>query len=285
MDLSIIIVNFNTKKLTENCIDSILQTTRCPDFEIIVVDNSTNPDCKYQIKDNHKNRVVLIDNVENKGFGNACNIGAKKAKGDYILLINSDIIVHRDTIDKSLDYIKKYDDVGVVGVKIKLTNNTLEHGCKRGFPTPWASFCYFTKLDRLNPKNKKFGAYRQTFIDEDTTAKVDAVSGSYMLIDKNLYGELGGFDEDFFMYGEDLDLCYRISKLGKKIVYYADVSATHLKGQSGLSHKNPSIIYHFYNAMRIFYKKHYQKKYNPLVNFLVLKAIDIKYALAKKNKS
>lgn len=276
MELSIILVNYNTKDLAHQTIDSIIKHTSDFDYEIIVVDNSSNPleRCTY---DNEK--VAVISNVENKGFGHACNIGAANSNGNILLFLNSDTLIHDNSLKKCINFIKQDEEIGVLGARILLKDGTLDHGCRRGFPTPNAALYYYVGLDRKFPESKKYGAYRQTFLNEFESNEVDSVSGAFLMINKKLFDCINGFDETFFMYGEDLDLCYRVKEKGYKVIYYADAVITHLKGQSGLYKSSKTVIYHFYNAMIIFYRKHYKKEYNLIVTFLVYSAIKIKYGL------
>lgn len=276
MDLSVIIVNHNTKQLTNQTISSIIENTHRLEYEILVVDNSTDKDeaCSYV-----DSKVRLITDVKNNGFGNACNIGSKIAKGKYLLFLNSDTMIKDNSLSKCFEYISKHKQIGVLGVRVLLENGTLDHGCKRGFPTPQSAMYYYLKLDKKYPGSEKYGSYRQTFLDEMETNEVDSVSGAFLMISKNLFYELNGFDEDFFMYGEDLDLCFRAKEKGYKVIYYAEAEIIHLKGQSGLHKSSKTVIYHFYNAMIIFYNKHYKKKYNILVTIAVYIGIKLKYLL------
>jgi len=276
MDLSIVIVNFNTKELTNQTIDSIIQHTSGMNYEIIVVDNSTDKieQCSY-----NKLRVKVMLDIENRGFGHACNIGATNAIGDYLLFLNSDTLINDNSLNKCVNYMNGNEKTGVLGARILLSDGSLDHGCKRGFPTPSAAFYYYMGLDRKYPQSKKYGAYRQTFLNELETNEVDSVSGAFLMISKKLFDNINGFDETFFMYGEDLDLCFRVKEKGYKVIYYTDAVITHLKGQSGLSKSSKTVIYHFYNAMILFYNKHYKDKYNAFISFLVYSAIKIKYFL------
>lgn len=276
MDLSIIIVNHNTKELTAQTVQSVIDTAFGIDYEIIVADNSSIPKEYYVSKDE---RVKVIPNVENKGFGYACNIGANIAIGRYVLFLNSDTIMQPNTLKKSVEYMDSHRDVGCLGIKTILKNGDFDHGCKRGFPTPFNSLCYVLKLHKLFPNNKKFGGYTLSYLSSDKTNEVDSVSGAFMLIPKAVLNKVGLFDESIFMYAEDIDLCYRIKQSGLKVVYYADVFMIHLKGQSGLHTKNKTVIYHFHKGIKIFYDKYYKDKHNFIITFLMHSAINIKYIL------
>lgn len=280
MDLSIIIVNYNTRDLTNQTIDSIIINTQGINYEIIVADNST--DRRQQC--NYENEKVKVYKIENHGFGHGCNAGAKKAQGKYLLFLNSDTLIHDNSLFKCVNYINNNVNIGVLGARILLEDGTLDHGCKRGFPTPSAAFYYYIGLDRKFPDSKKYGVYRQTFLKENKTNEVDSVSGAFLMISKDLFNDINGFDETFFMYGEDLDLCYRVKEKGYKVIYYADAVITHLKGQSGLHKSSKVVIYHFYNAMILFYNKHYKNKYNPLITLIIYCAIKMKYYLTLLKK-
>lgn len=273
MDLSIIIVNFNTRELTAQIINLIIENTNGINYELIVIDNSSDKSQVYK----SVNPNIIIQQIENHGFGHGCNAGAKVAKGKYLLFLNSDTLIHDNSLEKCVSYLNSRDDIGALGARVLLKDGILDHGCKRGFPTPEAAFYYYLGLDKRYPQSKKYGAYRQTFLSEDKTNEVDSVSGAFLMIPKYLFIELNGFDEMFFMYGEDLDLCYRIKEKGYKIVYYADAVITHLKGQSGLHKSSKIVIYHFYNAMLLFYNKHYKNKYKKLITVSVMLAVKLKY--------
>lgn len=275
MELSIIIVNFNTKGLTEQTIESILKSTNNLNYQIIVVDNSSDLNQKYS----STNENISVFHIVNNGFGNACNYGAKQALGKYLLFLNSDTIVYDQTLKSCIDYFEHHANLGILGCKIVLENGLLDHGCKRGFPTPMNSVFYYLGLDRLFPKNELFGAYRLNYLNENEDHYVDSVSGAFLIIPRLLFLDIKGFDEDFFMYGEDLDLCYRVKSKDLDVVYYSEALITHLKGQSGLHTASKQTIYHFYNAMLIFYRKHYLKRLGRLNYPLVFTAVKIKYLI------
>lgn len=251
-------INHNTKQLTKQAIQSILNTKPQIRYEIIVVDNSDKAEecfiCKHEL-------VTVLEHVENKGFAHGCNTGAAVAKGTYLLFLNSDTVMQKNTLDYSVQYMQQHPEIGGLGVKVVLADGTLDHACKRGFPTPWNSLCYFAHLDRLFPKIPLFNGYRLSHLDNDQIHPVDAVTGAYLMMPAGLYHQLYGFDETFFMYGEDLDLCWKIKAAGYQVIYYPEVTCLHLKGQSGRASKNPIVQYHFYQAMLIFYDRYYTGKY------------------------
>ncbi|MBQ7265422.1 MAG: glycosyltransferase family 2 protein [Firmicutes bacterium] len=274
-ELSVIIINHNTPSLTAQTVDSFIKSTQNVDYEIVVIDNSSDKEKVYEgCRDE---RVRVYKNIENKGFGNACNIGVKKSVGKYVLFLNSDTLMQEGTIEKALTYMKENITVGCLGIKTLLEDGSFDHGCKRGFPTPFNSFCHILKLDKIFPKVKKFGGYTLAYIPNESVSEVDSVSGAFMLIPRYVLNRTGLFDESIFMYAEDIDLCLRIKEAGYKVVYYGKAYMIHLKGQSGLHTKNKAVIRHFRDGIRIFYDKYYKKKHSPIVTFLMHRAIDINY--------
>ena len=267
MDLSIIMINHNTRELTNQAIKSILESELECSYEIIVVDNSDRINEKIEYKDSH---VKILSDVENRGFAHGCNQGVLAASGIYYLFLNSDTVMHKKTIDRSLCFLKKHPDVGGLGVKLIKADGTLDHACRRGFPTPWNAFCYFCKLDRVFPKIKLFNGYCLRYLDDKSIHEIDAVNGAYLMMPSKVFNVVGGWDETFFMYGEDLDLCFKIHKYGYKIVYDPRLTCTHLKGKSGRDSSNPIVQYHFYNAMIIFYQRYYSQKYCKFISKVII---------------
>ena len=272
MELSVIIINHNTKELTKQTVNAVISTTRNLDYEIIVVDNS---DREEEIFSCNEQRVHIYDHTENKGFGAACNLGVRKSVGEYILFLNSDTIVQNGSLKKCVDYMRKNITVGCLGIKTLLKDGSFDHGCKRGFPTPFNSLCHVLKLNKLFPKSKLFGGYTLSYLPIDKTNEVDSVSGAFMLIPRRILSRVGLFDESIFMYAEDIDLCYRIKLSGYKVIYFADTFMIHLKGQSGLHTKNTVVIKHFRDGITRSYDKYYLEKNSPLVNFCMHSAINI----------
>lgn len=274
MKVSIIIINFNTKKITENCIESIYSSTKC-NFEIILIDNSTIIKEKFPL--NYGRAKVIYS--ENNGFGHACNVGIAESCGEYLLMLNSDTIVHPEAIDRCLEYISTYPYVGAIGGKTLLEDGSFDDNCKRGLPTPSASLYYLLGIDKKHPNSTKYSRYKATYLDNDKINEVEVLSGAFIMFPSTIIKKVGGFDEQFFMYCEDVDLCYRISQSGYKLIYLPTAVITHLKGKSGLSSKNRKIIWHFHKSMIIFYKKHFAKKYNFFVSLAVYTGIFGKYVL------
>lgn len=276
MDLSIIIVNYNVKEFLQNLIHSIEKASQNITKEIIVVDNASD-DGSVEIVRERFPYVKLIANKSNLGFGKANNIGLKNAAGKFILLINPDTIVAEDTFEKMIEFFDQNKDVGLAGCKILNPDGTLQLACRRSFPGPWTSFTKVTGLSSIFPKSKIFARYNLTYLDENQTYEVDAISGSFMMMIREVYEKVGGFDEQFFMYGEDLDLCYRIQKAGYKVCYVHSTQIIHYKGEST---KRSSLdeTKVFYNAMHLFVKKHLSSSF--IVEIILRTAIAIRSLFA-----
>lgn len=296
IDLSIIIVSFNTSSLTQQCLRSVvtsLEKTPKITTQLIVVDNNSQDrsvemlgEFKKSIISSKQILVDIIESNENQGFAKANNKGLKIAKGTYVLYLNSDTTVDNLNIEELIEYMESHNEVGVLTVRVNLANGSIDPACHRGFPTVWRSFTYFSKLEVMTKHivglNRLFGGYHLSHLNPNTEHEIDSPSGAFYLTRRSLVESLGGFDEAFFMYGEDLDLSMRIKKTGSKIVYYPRQTITHLKGQSGTKHedKKPRIrtkIY-FYDAMRIFYRKHYLHAYPPYITKMVFSILGNKIA-------
>ena len=259
MELSIIIVNYNVKEFLQNLVHSLQKAVSIINHEIIVVDNASDDGSVEFIREKFP-QITLIVNQTNLGFSKANNAALKIAKGKFILLINPDTIVSEDTITKMIEFLNEHPDAGLAGCKILNPDGSLQLACRRSFPGPWTSFCKVTGLSTLFPKSKLFAKYNLTYLDENSTYEVDAISGSFMMMKREAYEKVGGFDEQFFMYGEDLDLCYRIQKNGYKVYYYPGTQIIHYKGESTKrSSLDETNI--FYDAMHLFVKKHFSSFY------------------------
>ena len=282
MKLSIIIVNYNTYDLTKQTIESIIQKEHPFQYEILLVDNASS-DGSIENLQEHFNDLLLegilqiFINEANLGFAKANNIGMRIAKGEYILLLNSDTVVKEDCLAKCLSHMDKNNNIGALGCKVVLPDGKLDHACKRGFPTPKASLYYLLRLYKKDPI--KYGQYDALHLHEDEVGEVDCLMGAFMLMSKEALNRVGLLDEDFFMYGEDIDLCYRIKEGGYKILYYPKAQIIHHKGGSSKK-KRTKVIYDFHQAMWIFYKKHYYTKYNFTISFLVYIGIWAKYLVS-----
>ncbi len=262
--ISVIIVSYNSLHVLPACLDSVLNSAKNLDApcQIIVVDNHSKDKTAKIIKPRY-GQVDWIELDDNIGFGSACNRGEKKAKYSFLLLLNPDTIIEANTLSVMWNFQKEHPDMGLAGCRIRNSNNSLQLACRRSFPSPKTAFYRFTGLSRLFPQSKEFGKYNLTYLPENQVSEVDAISGSFMFVEKKLFQSLGGFDEEFFMYGEDLDLCYRAQKCGKKNYYTPQTNILHLKGESTKSKPITSLI-HFYEAMVIFSRKHLELSFLPI---------------------
>lgn len=253
MQLSVIILNYNVRYFLELCVLSIQNAIQNIDAEIIVVDNNSQDDSCAMMKQRFPN-VKLIENAANSGFPKGNNIGVAVAKGEYICILNPDTVVAEDTFTKVLAFAKKQNDLGIVGVKlIDGTGNFLPES-KRGIPTPFVAFTKITGLYRIFPKT--FGEYYAQHLSENETGKVEILVGAFMLMKRYLYNEIGGFDENCFMYSDDIDLSYMALKKGKSNYYFHETSVIHYKGESTI--KDETYMKRFQEAMNFFYKKHFR---------------------------
>jgi GT2 family glycosyltransferase len=279
IDLSIIIVNYNTKQLTIQVLKSVYSSQTTYSYETIVVDNaSTEKGLEDEISRRFP-QVTFIANQSNLGFSKANNQGVRIANGKYILLLNSDTIMESDTVQIMLDYMELNPKVGASGCKILLPDGSLDKACKRGFPNPEASLYFFLNLHKLFPNSAKFNQYQLGHLDPNEEHSVDSLVGAFMLVRRAAIEQVGLLDEDFFMYGEDIDWCYRIKQAGWINSYYPYATILHLKGAS--SKRKPfKIIYEFHRAMWLFYNKHYKDRYSFFVSLLVYLGVSFKLTLS-----
>lgn len=264
MDLSVVIVNYQTFELTKNTINSILEYEYPFSYEIFVVDNASSDDSLARLKDYFKDKVRFIASKENSGFAAGNNQALRQAAGRYQLLLNSDTIVWEDTLENIYDYMENHPDVGACGCGVLLEDGELDKACKRSFPNVKNSFIRLFHI----PIKSKDDNYNLTDLPDDEVYEIDCLTGAFMFIRKDALDQIGLLDETFFMYGEDVDLCYRIKQGGWKIVYYGKSKITHLKGASSKKQKS-KLIYEFYRAMYIYYRKHHASESIFIVNWAV----------------
>lgn len=256
MQLSIVIVNYNVCDLLLNAVASVYVALEGISGEIIVVDNASS-DGAIETLNRIYPEVITIPLDRNLGFGAANNIGIERSRGEYILLLNPDTVVQEGTLRTMLEFMREHPDAAFSGCKIILPNGSYDPVSKRGFPSPWSSFCRVFGLSRLFPKSKFFGGYNLTYMDANEVARIDALAGCFMFCRGDVLKRLGGFDTDFFMYGEDLDLCYRAKKMGGEIYYVPWTSIMHFKGESTRRSSIDALAV-FYEAMEIFARKHFR---------------------------
>ena len=267
--VSLLIVSYNVRQYIAHAIDAIIKSD-LDDFEIIIIDNNSFDNTASYLKErySHLRQIKIVQNEENIGFGKAINQAASLAKGQYYLILNPDTIIQEETISTLKEYLDSNPEVGMVGPKVLNADGTLQLACKRSFPTLGVALPKLLGFSRIFPKSKWAGKYNLTYLDEDEISSVDAISGSCMFIRSFLFHELKGFDERFFMFGEDLDLCSRIWKNNYEIHYVPTTQIVHYQGESVKSAPFDSINA-FYNAMILFVDKHFSFGTGWLMKFAI----------------
>lgn len=258
MQLSVIILNYNVRYFLEQCVLSVQEALSTLDAEIIVIDNNSSDDSCEMMKSKFPN-IKLIENKVNFGFPKGNNIGVSQAHGKYICILNPDTVVAEDTFVKILAFAERQTDLGIIGCKlIDGTGNFLPES-KRGVPTPWIAFTKIFGLYKIFPKTNLFNQYYAQHLSENETGKVDILVGAFMFLERDLYLDLQGFDEDCFMYADDIDLSYRVLQKQKVNYYFHETTVLHYKGESTV--KDEKYMKRFQEAMNFFYQKHFRKSW------------------------
>ncbi|HEY9772851.1 MAG TPA: glycosyltransferase family 2 protein [Planktothrix sp.] len=272
--VSVVIVNWKTPKLLARCLDSIARDKGAAGFEIFVVDNNSGDESVEMLRGQYPT-VNTIANADNVGFSRACNQVIPQAEGTFILLLNPDAEIKDDAISVLADYLEHNPDCGAVGPKVLNADGTLQLACRRAFPTPEAAFYRVTYLSRLFPNHPKFARYNLGSADPDKVTDVDALSGSAMMVRRSVVEQIGLLDEDIFMFGEDIDWCWRIKQAKWRVVYVPDSVVYHVHGASSRFRPIGTTI-NLHKGMEVFYKKHLAKNYWAPFNLLVYAAIWIR---------
>lgn len=255
-ELSIIIVNYNVKLLVEQCLLSVRRAVKNITAEIFVVDNNSSDGSVEYLKPKFP-EITFIQNKNNPGFSKANNQAIRQAKGKYVLLLNPDTVIGENTLQNTCQFMKTHVDAGGIGVKMINASGRFLPESKRSYPSPWNSFCKMFGLSYLFPKSRCFAKYQLKYLDENQIHKVEVLSGAFMLLRQETLKKIGLLDERFFMYGEDIDLSYRII-LGGYTNYYLPENIIHYKGESTRTN-DITYIKTFYNAMLLFFKKYYPR--------------------------
>lgn len=288
MDLSVIVVSYNTRQLLDECLHS-LYSADAPGggFEVIVVDNASVDDSAAMVTVEYPQATLIVSDV-NLGFSAANNRGTAVATGEYLLFLNSDTVVGRDALTKPLAFMQENPQVGALTVRLVYPNGERDPDNHRGFPTPSNALFHFTGLSRLFPNSRRLNGYFRNFEDFSKIHAVPVIAGSYMMMSRSLDRRLGGWDETYFFYGEDIDYCYRIHEAGYEIIYYPLVEVLHYKGaSSGLRKESADIAKppketrvkvarESVRAMELFYQKFYKDKYPRVLTALVLAGIRLR---------
>jgi N-acetylglucosaminyl-diphospho-decaprenol L-rhamnosyltransferase len=318
-NLAIIIVNYNTRDLLAACLESVYASRTGVAYHVLVVDNLSSDGSAEMVQARFPQATLIVsDRNGGFGYANNLALRwlaqqtalptsgtsshnlriSGPARGeqprtevpeqghspytlpcDHVLFLNPDTVLPPDALEATVEFLEGHARVGIVGPKVVKLDGTLDLACRRSFPTPASSFFKLTGLSKLFPRSRMVARYNLTYLSDDETAEVDSVMGAYMLVRSKALEEAGLFDERFFMYGEDLDLAFRIKARGWKVVYYPAVEVLHHKGASSRKQSERSIR-EFYRAMRIFYKKHYAPHYNGVINAVVQLGITLRGSLA-----
>lgn len=271
MELSVVIVNYNVRYFIEQCLLSLRKAESDISLEIIVVDNASTDGSCQMIRQNFP-EITLIENTKNVGFSKANNQAIKQAKGQYILLLNPDTVVPEDTLPKCLNFMNQHSEVGGLTVKMIDGRGSYLPESKRGFPSPWTAFYKIFGLTSLFPHSKIFGQYYLGHLNPNEQHEIEILPGAFMFLRKSALDKVGLLDEQFFMYGEDIDLSYRIIEAGYKNYYYPECKIIHYKGESTKKGSLNYVIV-FYQAMIIFARKHFNNKKAKAFSFLINIAI------------
>jgi GT2 family glycosyltransferase len=304
LDISIILVTYNGREITLRALELYGQAIAgdaAHRYEIIVVDNASRDGLADAVATQYP-AAHLIRNAENVGFAKAGNIGFRASRGRYHLFSNSDIELDETTLPTLIERMDADPRVGACTPYLELVRTgQVDWGAHRGFPTPWAAFTYFAKLEQLfrwsRPLSRIFGQYHLTDRDLSVAHEVDAIRGGFFLVRRDAFVEAGGWDEDYFLYAEDIDLCYVLKQHGYKVMFYPQARVLHYHGMTtGLKrHSQDVAVYDaadreraydaFYDTMKTFYDKHYREQYSPIVRWLVFAAIDVRQRLGARHKT
>ncbi len=283
----VVVVNYNTAGLLERCLQALRASSLDRPCTVMVVDNGSR-DGSVELLRERFPEVLLLETGHNIGFARANNVALRRILAlvperirhkHAVLLLNSDCFVEPDTIQRLVAVLDSDPGVAIVGPKLVLPDGRLDLACRRSFPTPGSAFWKLTGLATLFPRNRWLGRYNLTFLDPDTPADIDAVSGACMLVRLSAIAEAGLLDEAYFMYGEDLDWAYRIKTRGWRVRYEPAARALHLKGGSW-GRRDPRVLWEFYRAMVLFYRRHYASRQPWPVQALVYAGIGARFLLA-----
>lgn len=269
--ISVILVTYNSMNVLPNCLQSLKQCSNYQDLEIVFVDNNST-DGTYQWIENcqqsfilHFAGVQILKLTDNKGYAYANNRGADISNGNIILLLNPDTLVGHNAIEACSQKLIT-NGYGAIGCRLELSNGRLDKACKRTLPTLWNSFCHLCWLSQIFPKSKWFSKYNLTYLDDRKSYSVECLSGAFLMTPREVFLEVGCLDEDYFMYGEDIDFCYRLNQAGYAIWYEGTETTIHFKGGNG-GKRTISSLNNFYSAMYIYFNKRCTYKIKAPLNF------------------
>lgn len=276
-DLSIIIGTYNTKNLVKKTLSSIYKNTKKISFEIILIDDASSDGTFEYIKKSYP-QIKLLKNKKNLGYSKTYNIGTKLARGRYVLHLNSDVYFTKDShLDSIARFMDENPKVGIAGCKVLKNNGSLDLPCRHAVPTLKNTFFQLFGLYKLFPFVKSINYY-MTYLDETQVTEVGGILGAFMLIRRELFKSVGYLDENFFIYCEDTDYCYRAKKKGWKIFYYPKITVKHMHGATTRQFRFRAVLL-FHRGMLYYYKKHYAKNNNLFINLFVYFGITVRFLL------
>jgi N-acetylglucosaminyl-diphospho-decaprenol L-rhamnosyltransferase len=273
-ELSIVVVHYETPDELSACLESVRAATRSVDAEVFVVDNASTA---FDAEAVHAilPQAVVLAGTTNEGFAKGANRALRQAGGRYVLLLNPDTIVKPDSLRLMVDYMEAHPDVGCSTARLVMEDGRLDLACRRSFPTPRRAFYRLTMLSKLFPRSRRFAQYNLTYLDEHQEAEIDSPCGAFMMVRSEVVQKVGLLDEAYFMYGEDLDWAYRIKQAGWRVMYTPITTVTHIKRASSRRSRTRTIRA-FYDAMRIFFRRHYEQDYPRPVAWLTYAGINMR---------
>ncbi len=270
--VSVCIVTLNASKYLHHCLTLLEQSQGAEVEQIIVVDNRSNDNTVKMIHEKHSS-VILIQNNRNEGYTIPMNRAMKEADGEYLLILNPDAFVKPKAVAALANFLDLHPEVGIAGPKVLNVDGTFQKSCRRGVARPWNVISYFTGLAARFPDNSKYTGYHLSHLDENILNEVDGVSGSCMMIRRNLIDKIDCFDERFFAYQEDSDYCFRAKAAGWKIYYVPEAEVIHDAGRGGSAAYKYRSLFEWHRSYYLLYKKHFSADYFPLVNGLFYSAM------------
>ena len=279
IDISICIVSYRARNYLYDCLRSIDETIDSLSCEIIVVDNHSEDGTVEMLRNEFPN-VYLLVNDHNTGYTRPNNQAMRVSQGKYILLINPDTLVKPNAIVELVNFLDAHPEAGIVGPKVLNRDGTLQKQCRRSEARPWDAICYFSGLSRLFPKDKRFAGYLMTYLSEDTAHEAEAVSGSCMMIRREVIDQIGYQDENFFAYQEDTDYCRRARLAGWKVFYNPSAQIIHFGGEGGSRIHHTRSIIEWHRSYYLYYRKHFAKDYLILFNGIYYLGMLIKLGLS-----
>jgi GT2 family glycosyltransferase len=267
IDVSICIVTYRARDFLRDCLRSIYGTVDSVSFEIIIVDNHSEDGTLEMLRSDFPD-IRLLVNDHNTGYTKPNNQAIRESSGRYVLLLNPDTIVESNTIPELVNFLDAHPEVGIVGPKVLNRDGTLQKQCRRSEARPWDAFCYFSGLSTIFPHDKRFAGYLMTYLSEDTAHEAEAVSGSCMLIRRNVIEQIGGLDENFFAFQEDTDFCRRARLAGWKVFYNPSAQLVHFAGEGGSRVQPFRSIVEWHRSYYLYYRKHFAKDYWFVFNWI-----------------